>query len=469
MAARQELTRRQDARTSLLGFTTYTMPGYRVGRHHELLCSRLEAVERGECPRLIVSMPPRHGKSEQTSKRFPAWYVGRHPDRQVIVSSYGATLAQSFGRDVRNIVASRAFGALFPDVGIASDSAARDRWHTTQGGAFTAMGVGGGLTGLGGNLIVIDDPIKDRQDADSETVRESVWDWYRSVLRTRLMPGGAIVLVLTRWHPSDPAGRLIEDMQAGTGEAWEVINLPAVAYPDDPLGRLPGDALWPDAYPRPDLDAIRASIGEREWSALYQGQPTTGTGGIFQIEQLGTLDAASAGGNVVRAWDLAATDQVGTRDPDWTVGVKLARYPSGRFAIVDVVRLRGGPDQVEAAIVNTAAQDGSGVRIGLPQDPGQAGKTQILYLTRKLAGYAVESSPETGDKATRAMPFASQVNVGNVDLVRGPWNGVFRDEMRAFPAVTHDDQIDAASRAFGMLVAPPRPVAWAPSPISFGR
>ena len=452
-----ELEKRRAGRTSLLDFTTYTMPGYRVGLHHRLLCNRLETVERGECKRLIVSMPPRHGKSELTSKRFPAWYVGRHPERQVIVSSYGATLAQSFGRDVRNIVGSPAFRALFPDVGIASDSAARDRWHTNKGGAFTAMGVGGGLTGLGGSLIVCDDPIKDRQDADSETIRDGVWDWYRSVLRTRLMPGGAIVLVLTRWHPSDPAGRLIEDMQAGTGEAWEVINLPAIAGAHDPLGRMPGDALWPEAYDRDALAALRRDVGEREWSALFQGAPTSGEGGLFKTSQIVPLDAALTGGSIVRAWDLAATAQVGTRDPDWTVGVKLARMPDDRLVILDVVRLRGGPDEVEAAIVNTAALDGRGVRVGLPQDPGQAGKTQILYLTRKLLGFAVESSPESGDKATRAAPFASQVNAGNVSIVKAPWNRVLLDEMAAFPAVTHDDIVDAASRAFSMLVAPPQP------------
>ncbi len=445
------------------------MPGYRVGLHHRLLCNRLEAVERGECKRLIVSMPPRHGKSELTSKRFPAWYVGRHPNRQVIVSSYGATLAQSFGRDVRNIVGSPAFRALFPDVGIAGDSAARDRWHTSKGGAFTAMGVGGGLTGLGGNLIICDDPIKDRRDADSEIIRDGVWDWYQSVLRTRLMPDGAIVVVLTRWHPSDPAGRLIEDMQTGSGEAWEVINLPAIAGGDDPLGRIPGEALWPEAYDQAALADLRRAVGEREWSALYQGVPASGEGGLFKTAQIAPLDAAPLGGSIVRAWDLAATAQVGTRDPDWTVGVKLARLPDDRFVVLDVVRLRGGPDEVEAAIVNTAALDGRGVHIGLPQDPGQAGKTQILYLTRKLMGFIVESSPETGDKTTRAAPFASQVNAGAVSMVKAPWNRALLDELAGFPAVAHDDITDACSRAFSMLVAPPQPARWSPSPISLGR
>ncbi|OUJ08216.1 terminase large subunit domain-containing protein, partial [Acetobacter sp. DsW_059] len=166
-----------------------------VGAHHRLLCEKLDAVERGEIKRLMVFMPPRHGKSELTSKRFPAWYMGRNPKKQIITASYGATLAQGFGRDVRNIVGSPEFASLFPGVGVASDSSARDNWHTNKGGVYTAMGVGGGLTGKGAHVALIDDPVKDRQDAESPVIREVTWDWYRSVLRTRLMPGGAIVLV----------------------------------------------------------------------------------------------------------------------------------------------------------------------------------------------------------------------------------------------------------------------------------
>ena len=158
-----------------------------------------------------------------------------------------------------------------------------------------------------------------------------------------------------------------------------------------------------------------------------------------------------------RAWDLAATKQVGTRDPDWTAGVKLTRLPSGQFIVLDVARLRGGPDEVEAAIVNMASQDGRGVTVSLPQDPGQAGKSQVLYLTRKLAGYRIESVVQTGDKVTRAAAVASQCNVGNVAVLRAPWNAAFLDELNAFPSGAHDDQIDAFSQAFNSLIAPPGP------------
>lgn len=447
--AQAELSRRKAARSGCLAFTQYTMPGYRVGPQHRLLCEKLDAVERGEIKRLMVFMPPRHGKSELTSKRFPAWFLGRNPGKQVITASYSADLAQDFGRHARNIVASSEFAALFPGVGVAGDSAARDKWHTTKGGVYTAAGVAGSLTGKGAHVALIDDPIKGRQEAESDTVRNAVWDWYRSVLRTRLMPGGAIVLVLTRWHPDDLAGRLLEEMQNGTGESWDVLSLPAIAdNADDALGRQIGEPLWPDVFDLAELEAIKKAVGARDWSALYQQQPTPGEGVLIKAAMLGVVDEAPVGGSIVRRWDLAATRQMGTRDPDWTVGLKMSRAPDGRFYILDMVRFRGGPDEVEATIKATAQQDGRGVHVVIPQDPGQAGVAQAQYLVRKLAGYRAKAVRETGDKATRAAPFASQVNAGNVSLVRAPWNRAFIEECVSFPAGTHDDQVDAASGAF---------------------
>jgi len=401
----------------------------------------------------MVFMPPRHGKSMATSELFPAWFLGRNPKKQVVVASYAASLAQSFGRKVRNLFASPEFGALFPGVGLAADSAAKDNWHTNLGGVFTSVGIGGGLTGKGADVAIIDDPVKDMQDADSETIRETTWDWYRSVLRTRLMPGGAIVVVLTRWHQDDLAGRLLADMGAGHGEKWEVISLPAIADShDDALGRSIGEPLWPARFPLSELLPIKtADAGGRTWSALYQQKPTPGDGTLFKTAMLGVVPAAPIGGTIVRRWDLAATRQIGARDPDWTVGVKMLKADDGRYFVLDVVRLRGDPADVEAAIVNTAAQDGYDVRIVIPQDPGQAGVAQAQYLVRRLSGYTVEAVRETGDKATRAAPFSSQVNVGNVSLVRAPWNRAFIEEASAFPAGAHDDQVDAASGAFEAL------------------
>lgn len=451
--ARNELGRRRSSASNLLAFTQYTFPNYRVGAHHQRLAEALEAVERGEITRLMVDMPPRHGKSELVSKRFPAWYIGKNPDKQIISASYGAKLAAGFGRHVRNIVGSTEFGRIFPDVSLAPDSKAKDEWNTNHGGVYVAVGVDGASTGRGAHILNIDDPFKDRQDADSEVVREHVWDWYTSTAYTRLMPGSAIILTMTRWHQDDLAGRLLQEAANGADQ-WHRVSMPAI--------NDAGEALWPDAYPIERLREIERAIGPRDWSALYQQDPKSLEGSLFKTTAIDILPAAPAGRNIVRAWDLAATKQTGTRDPDWTAGVKLLRTDDGRFVILDVVRLRGGPDEVEAAIVNTAKQDGASVRVSIPQDPGQAGKTQVLYLTRKLSGFRVESSVETGDKSTRAAPVASQVNVGNFAMVSASWNRAMLDEIGGFPSASHDDTVDALSRAFSMVGMGARPIIFSP-------
>lgn len=448
---KNEIKNRKAARNHLIDFTTYTKRDYKIGRHHHVLCEKLEAVERGEIKRLMVFMPPRHGKSELASKRFPAWFLGRNPNRQIITASYSAKLADKFGRDVRNIVASSKFHNLFPEVTLATDSKAKDLWETNKGGVFLTAGVGGSMTGYGGHLAIIDDPVKDRQDAESEVMRENIWDWYKSVLRTRIMPNGAIIIVQTRWHVDDLSGRLLTEMKNGTGEQWEVVNLPAIAHEGDALNRKPGEALWPDAYNCEELDKIRKAVGERDWSALYQGEPTLSTGSIFKVNQINIVEAAPKVTQIVRRWDFAASRDVGKYDPDWTVGVKMQRNTDNSYTVLDVVRFRGLPDEVEKTVMAIASQDGHNVKIVIPQDPGQAGVAQAQYYVKVLAGYKVEAVRETGDKATRADPFASQVNVGNVSLLRAPWNRVYLDELAAFPSGSHDDQVDASSGAFEVI------------------
>ena len=477
LRAKAELDARQTARDSLLGFTQYTKPDYRIGDMHRIIADALEEIERGENDRLMIFTPPRHGKSTLVSRHWPARYLGRFPTKQFIGASYGQALASEFGRDVRNIIASDEYRRVYPDVSLASDSAAKDRWHTNHGGIYVSAGVGSALTGKGGHVLSVDDPVKDRAEADSEIIRESVWNWFTSTAYTRLMPGGAVVLTMTRWHQDDLAGRLLANMANG-GDQWKIINLQAIR--DD------GSALWPEAYPVAALRRIEASIGQRDWSALYMQDPRPLDGGLFKVALIQTMpglppDAPPAAfgpswqqlagvGNaapvvpvrdgkptLVRGWDLAATAQFGTNDPDWTVGVKLLRTPDDRFIVVDVVRLRGGPEDVRNAVLATAKADGTGCAIDLAQDPGQAGKAQIADFVRALAGYRVASSPETGDKATRAAPVASQVNVGNLSLLAAPWNAPLIEELRSFPSGSKDDQVDALSRAFNALTVTPAP------------
>ena len=425
---------------------------------HRLLIRELEMVARGRTPRLMFNLPPGSAKSTYASVLFPPWLFASRPGINFIGASNTDRMAQKFSRRVMSQVRQNA-----PLLGYGLASEAAESWETTNGCTYRAAGVGAAIAGERADVVLIDDPVRTRQDAESATVRESQWDWFSSDLRSRLKPEASIVLVSTRWHEDDLAGRLLE-RQPGL---WRVVSVPAVAGPDDPLGRAEGEWLWDDdpSYPYGaelrKLHAEHEKAGStRDWSSLYMQTPRPSGGGLFKAAQVAVLDAAPADcASAVRAWDLASVRATGTGNPDWTAGVKLARRADGRFVVLDVVRFRGDPAEVEAAIVNTAAQDGRLVRVGLPQDPGQAGRAQVQYLTGKLVGFAVESSPETGAKDLRAAPVVAQANVGNLAVVRAPWNAPFLDELAAFPNGSKDDQVDALSRAFGMLSGPAVPSA----------
>jgi predicted phage terminase large subunit-like protein len=433
-------------------------------RHHRLLIRELEAVARGETDRLMINMPPGSAKSTYASVLFPAWLLAQRPGLDIIGASNTSTMAETFSRRV--IALARDHSALL-GYGLTRESV--EQWGTTQRGQYRAVGVGGAMVGHRADLALIDDPTRSRADAESEVVRESQWNWFTSDLRTRLKPEAAIVVIMTRWHADDLGGRLLE-RQAGL---WRVVSLPAIAGEDDALGRAPGEWLWDNEPSYPYAAELRrvhaeyqAAGATRDWAALYQQSPRPAEGALFKPHLIETLDEAPPCVTTARSWDLAATKQMGTNDPDWTVGLKLGRTKEGRYIVLDIVRLRGGPDEVGAAITNTAGQDGRQVQIRLSEDPGQAGKHQVLHYTRALAGFNIISERETGDKATRAAPIASQVNIGNVSMVRAPWNAAFRDELAAFPAGGHDDQVDGLSGAFEMVGMKAPPIQIAPGALA---
>jgi predicted phage terminase large subunit-like protein len=249
---------------------------------------------------------------------------------------------------------------------------------------------------------------------------------------------------------------------------WRVVRLPALAEADDPLGRTVGMPLWPEWEDDGALLRKRELIGERAWSALFQQTPLPSGGRLFSVDRIPVVQPVMEPGAMVRAWDLAATCITGRNDPDWTVGVKFSRDENGRYFVLDVARIRGTPHQVEALILNTAKNDGVKVIVAIPEDPGQAGKSQMSYLTKQLAGFHVIAARESGSKATRAMPLASQIEAGNISIVRGDWNRILLDEMREFPWGKKDDQVDALVRAFTTLTARPRSSGPIAVPI-FGR
>ena len=233
------------ARNSLAAYARTLWPTFERPKHVEFLVRVLHEIESGKRDRVIVTMPPRHGKSNLCSQFFPAWYLGRNPDHYVIASSYAQNLADDFGRKVRNFLADPAHEAVFPECKLSGDSASVQRFATTSGGQYFAVGSGGSITGRGGHLIIIDDPIKDREEANSERLRQQLHEWFSSVVYTRLMVGGKIIVIQTRWHEDDLAGWLLREH---ADDGWELFNLPAIAEYDEGW-RAEGEALWPERYP----------------------------------------------------------------------------------------------------------------------------------------------------------------------------------------------------------------------------
>lgn len=454
------------ARTSLLAFTRWTYPRYVADPAHVALAAELEAVLRGEVTRLMVFAPPQHGKSELVSIRFPAWWLGRRPEDPVILASYAASLAERHSAEARAVVQSAAFAEeLFPGLSPRQDSRSKRLWRLAgHRGGMLAVGVGGPITGHGAALGIIDDPFENWEQAQSATVRDRVWDWWRGTFRTRIWEEGSIILVMTRWHEDDLAGRLLSDQ----GDRWRVLRFPALAEDQaerdegarllglpagepDFLGRAPGEALCPQRFSVEALAEIRRDVGSQVWSAEYQGLPRPLEGALFRRAWFGVVSAAPAGAALstmarVRYWDKAASPGGG----DYTVGVLLG-VCDGRYTVLDVVRGQWSSHEREQVIRRTAEQDGAGVEIWLEQEPGSAGKDSAAATLRALSGFNVHAAPVTGDKVTRALPFAAQAEAGNVALLRAAWNAAYLDELCAFPSGAHDDQVDASSGAFNRL------------------
>lgn len=421
--------------------------GQKPMAHHQLLLEELERLSCGETDRLMVLMPPGSAKSTYVSILLPPWWFTRHPRHSIIATAHTARLATYFARRTRRVIAENS-GTL--GYSITPDMRAGINWATTSGGEYYAVGVKGAIVGRRADLAILDDPIRSQADADSAHLRDGVWDWYRSDLTTRLKPNARIVLIMTRWHEDDVGGRLLDQAPA----EWRVLRLPALAEDTDPLGRSMNAPLWPEWENLCALQRKRTLLGERKWVALFQQRPRPDAGSLFQVDRFEFIDAPpdAMSAVVVRAWDLASTIATNGADPDWTSGVKLMRDEAGRYTVLDVIRIRGTSRGVEDTIIAAARSDGAKVVISLPKDPGQAGESQVSYLTTRLAGYQVTSKRETGSKATRAMPVASQVEAGNVALIRSAWNRAFIEELRDFPYGRKDDQVDAFAHAFSALI-----------------
>lgn len=417
---------------------TYTPTYIWTWPHLVHVREHLDQVTAGEIPRLMLFLPPRHGKSELTTVRYPVFRLERDPQTRIIIGAYNHSLAARFSRRARRIAAGR--------LALSEERAAAHDWETAAGGGVRAVGVGSGVTGMGADLIVIDDPVKSREEADSEAYRERVWDWYTNDIYTRLEPGAGLILIMTRWHEDDLAGRILASPGA---ESWTVVSLPAEAEEGDPLGREIGEALCPERYDAEALAEIRTVLG-RDYIALYQQRPQPRGGGMFRREWFEILPALPAGCRMIRYWDKAATTKKGSA---YSVGVLMAEKEN-LYHVVDVARGRWSPLDRERVIRQTAELDRQRygeVVIWLEQEPGSGGLESAQATVANLAGFVVYAERPTGDKETRAAPFAAQAEARNVKLIAGPWNGDYLGELASFPAGVYKDQVDASSGAFNKL------------------
>lgn len=452
------------AREDLLAFTLATFNGdYDVNWHHRELCDKLNAFERGEIKRLIITMPPRHGKSELASRRLPAYILGRNPNAKIIACSYAADLALDMSRDAKRIVASDEYSRVFPATKLPAAQVVTnskepykntaDQWQIVgHKGQYLARGVGGGITGKGGNFLIVDDPLKDDVEAQSETYREKVWRWYTKVFKTRAAKGAGILVIMTRWHEDDLVGRLLERARQG-GDAWEVVNFEALKRTEherDP--RELDEALWPDFKDADDLKALEDE-DEEGFSALYQQDPTPPGGRLLKAPWMEhrwhTLPAGP--GTWYQTWDPKA----GSKDPKSSyVSGQLWFQPDaepGRLYLVDAVRGLWDTDETIEEMLRLRQQplwrNASAVIVEKKAD-GIA----ILNLLKSTIPGLVEVDPGGRDKVSRVRAVKYFWRAGNIilpaDTVPGvsEWLPHWIREHTKFPGFTWDDCVDASTQ-----------------------
>lgn len=454
------------ARLGLLNFTLATFPKYQVNWHHRKLCQALNRFALGETKRLIVTLPPRHGKSQLVSRQLPAFVFGRNPRAKFIAASYSADLASSMNRDVQRIMDSEIYRAIFPETTLRGSrpSPGTTAWMRNSGlfeivgygGSYRSVGVGGGVTGMGADFICIDDPIKNQEEADSMVYREKLWNWYTSTLYSRLEKDAGICVTATRWNEDDLIGRLLklahDDPQA---DQWELINFPAVAEgaPREEDLRLVGEALWPEKYDVEALAKIKINQGARNWSALYQQRPAPEGGMIVHRKWWKFYDKfPEQFDKILMAWDLTFTKSATS---DYVVGVVLGKIGADIY-LLDLVRDRLSFTDSIAAMKRLAVKWPQ-AELKLVEEAAN-GYALIDTLRAEVSGL-VPVRP-LGSKVARANAVSPRIESGNMwlpsrELAPG-WGGPDGDvvmEWTSFPAGRHDDIVDAMCHGLLRLIA----------------
>lgn len=405
----------------------------------------VESTGREGIGRLIIAMPPRHGKTLTTSRLYPTWHLGRNPHHRVMLVSYGQDLANKNSRAARNIIRSRVYRDVF-GIELAPDSQSVMSWDIADAeGGMDALGIGAGATGKGAHLLIIDDPIKSREQAESITYRDKIYEAFTDDLYTRLEPGGAVVVMATRWHEDDLTGRILRNQS----ERWHVLSLPSIAGDDDPLGRVPGEALWPGRYPLDVLEEIRDTLGPYSWASLHEQNPRPAEGGIFKSAWFQPYERAVPDNPRIRVryWDLAMSEKTSA---DYTVGVRMERGPDGVDRITDVARARVELADLPKFIGDVMRADGPGVLQGFENAGYMTRAIQVLAKDATLRKHSIKGYDVDRDKLTRALPYAARASLGLVKVRYAFWAQDFIEEHAAFPAGAHDDQVDAAAGAYLM-------------------
>jgi predicted phage terminase large subunit-like protein len=445
---------RDRARNSYRAYVEYVHHGrWKGARHLDLLCQKLEEVERGELSRFIVTMPPRHGKSITVTETFPSWFIGRRPHRRVIEVSYGNSFAKKFGRANRRKI--EEFGRELFGVEVARENRSVTNWGLSAApGGMISAGIGGQIMGEGADLLIIDDPVKNRQDAESAVYRETLWGEWQETFLTRLHPGAAIVVIMTRFHEDDLVGRILKEDEE---HEWQVLNLPAVAEDEDALGRGPGELLWPEhGFDAKWARRKQRESGSRTWEALYQGHPSVAEGNLFKREHFrkfrrrgevfelltenGIRRVEKTACRIFQTCDVAGSTK---SSADYFVVGTFALTSQNELLVLDIFRTRiEGPDQ--PGHMRRLFQEWK------PLLQGVESKNMGLTLFQQLRrdGLPIVELKADADKYTRAIPAAARYEAGTVyHLENAHWLGELEKELTSFPTGSHDDQADVVAYA----------------------
>ena len=442
----ERLKTRKDAQEHFMTFVDKVWPTFISGRHHSKMASAFERVAKGECKRLIINMPPRHTKSEFASYLLPAWFLGKYPHKKVIQTSHTAELAVGFGRKVRNLVAQEVYTDLFPGVGLQADSKAAGRWATNHNGDYFAIGVGGAVTGKGADLLIIDDPHSEQEAALAEInpdIYDKTYEWYTSGPRQRLQPGGAIVVVMTRWSLRDLTARVLKSSAQRGGDEWEVIEFPAL---------MPsGNPLWPEFWSEEELKALKDELPNSKWMAQYQQQPTSDTSAIIKREwwKMWLEDEPPECSFLVQSWDTAFEK---TNRADYsactTWGIFYQDDDTG-VSQANIILLNAFRDRMEfPTLKKTAVEQYDEWNPDSLIVEKKASGSPLIYEMRAMGIPVQEFTPTRGnDKITRLNAVSDLFASGRVWAPDRSWAEEVIDEVASFPSGEHDDYVDSTSLA----------------------